>query len=110
MKGIIALWSGSAASIPFGWTLCNGTLGTPDLRNKFIIGAGSTYAPGANSAVSTHTHTANLGSHAHDLVAGVNITAGYDISHITATALVTGTTAANGNLPPYYALCYIMHI
>jgi len=44
MIGIICLWSGSVADIPAGWQLCNGTNSTPDLRNRFVIGAGDTYA------------------------------------------------------------------
>ena len=36
-KGIIALWSGALNTIPTGWALCNGSLGTPDLTNKFIM-------------------------------------------------------------------------
>ena len=46
-SGGIVMWSGSVASIPSGWLLCDGTNGTPDLRNRFIVGAGSTYAVGA---------------------------------------------------------------
>ncbi len=37
--GVIVMWSGSIASIPIGWALCNGTQGTPDLRDRFIVGA-----------------------------------------------------------------------
>lgn len=44
--GGIIMWSGSIASIPAGWALCNGSNGTPDLRGRFIVGAGSTYNPG----------------------------------------------------------------
>lgn len=46
MKGIICLWSGAVIDIPVGWHLCDGTEGTPNLQDKFIIGAGSTYNPG----------------------------------------------------------------
>jgi microcystin-dependent protein len=42
--GGIIMWSGSIAAIPTGWALCDGSNGTVDLRNKFIVGAGSTYA------------------------------------------------------------------
>lgn len=45
--GIIFPWSGSIVSIPTGWAHCNGSGGTVDLRNKFVIGAGTTYAVGA---------------------------------------------------------------
>jgi hypothetical protein len=61
--GGIILWSGSVASIPSGWALCNGSNGTPDLRNRFVVGAGSTYAVdatggSADATLPTHTHTA----------------------------------------------------
>jgi hypothetical protein len=60
--GGIILWSGSIAAIPATWQLCNGTNGTPDLRDRFIVGAGSTYAVNAtggsaNAVVAEHTHT-----------------------------------------------------
>jgi len=62
-SGLIAIWSGSLGSIPSGWVLCNGSNGTPDLRNSFILGAGSTYSVGtvggsADAIVVSHTHTA----------------------------------------------------
>jgi hypothetical protein len=46
MTGMILIWSGTVATIPDGWHLCDGTEGTPDLRNKFIVGAGDSYDPG----------------------------------------------------------------
>jgi microcystin-dependent protein len=62
-SGCILLWSGSIISIPSGWYLCDGTNSTPDLRDRFIVGAGSTYAVNAtggsaNAVVVAHTHTA----------------------------------------------------
>ena len=44
--GGIIMWSGNVSNIPAGWKLCNGSNGTPDLRDRFIIGAGNTYVPG----------------------------------------------------------------
>lgn len=46
MKNIIVLWSGAIVDIPAGWSLCDGSGGRPDLRDRFVIGAGSTYNPG----------------------------------------------------------------
>ena len=76
--GVIVMWYGSVASIPAGWVLCDGTNGTPDLRDRFVVGAGSTYVPavvgGATSATGTtttaadHNHggsTGQAGSHNH---------------------------------------------
>jgi hypothetical protein len=61
--GGIIIWSGSTGSVPAGWLLCDGTNGTPDLRDRFIIGAGNTYAVNAtggtaDAIVVSHTHTA----------------------------------------------------
>lgn len=64
--GIICMWSGSAASIPEGWALCNGSNGTPNLQNRFIVGAGDTYTVGATGGANTVTlTTAQLPAHAH---------------------------------------------
>jgi hypothetical protein len=62
-SGGIIIWSGSSASIPSGWLLCDGSSSTPDLRNRFVVGATSTYAVGAtggsaDAIVVSHTHTA----------------------------------------------------
>ena len=64
--GGIIMWSGTIANIPQGYALCNGSNGTPDLRDKFIIGAGSTYAPAATGGSATVTLLeANLPAHTH---------------------------------------------
>ena len=62
-SGMILLWSGSIGSIPVGYLLCDGTNGTPDLRNRFLVGSGSTYAVNAtggsaDAIVVSHNHTA----------------------------------------------------
>ena len=61
--GMILLWSGSTGSIPSGFYLCNGSNGTPDLRDRFIVGAGGSYTVAqtggsADSIVVSHNHTA----------------------------------------------------
>ncbi len=45
-SGGIIMWSGSIGAIPVGYYLCNGSNGTPDLRDRFVVGSGSTYAVG----------------------------------------------------------------
>ena len=74
VTGMILLWSGAANAIPSGWVLCDGNNSTPDLRNKFVVGAntssGDTTYPGlsvgASGGESTKTlGTANLPSHTH---------------------------------------------
>ncbi len=76
-QGGIIMWSGAIANIPSGWALCNGTNGTPDLRDRFVVGAGSGYAVGDNGGSEanniSHTHgistasndTSANGSHNH---------------------------------------------
>jgi len=65
-RGIVVMWSGSAAAVPSGWLLCNGTAGTPDLRNLFIIGSGGTYGTGATGGAASSTVTSSsTGAHTH---------------------------------------------
>jgi microcystin-dependent protein len=125
--GLIAIWSGSTGSIPTGWVLCNGTNGTPDLRNNFVVGAGSTYAVGAtggsaNAVVVSHTHTITDPGHLHNTTstgsgallnaAASGVTGASTSTTATATTGITinssGVSGTNANLPPYYALAYIM--
>ena len=127
--GGIIMWSGSVANIPGGYALCNGTNGTPDLRDRFVIGAGLSYAVGAlggskDAVVVSHTHAVVDPGHTHSYQRRVAITngefrndlmAGYNLENATTGNSVTGisisssgTSGTNANLPPYYALCYIM--
>jgi hypothetical protein len=62
--GFIGMWSGSAASIPAGWHLCDGTSGTPDLRDRFIVGAGGAYAPAATGGSTSQTPSVTVATHA----------------------------------------------
>lgn len=74
-SGGIILWSGSIVSIPSGWLLCNGTSGTPDLRDRFVVGAGTTYAVGATGGNATITLTeAQLPAHTHTFSATTSTT------------------------------------
>ncbi len=64
--GGIIMWSGSVASIPAGWALCDGTNGTPNLQDKFIVGAGAEYAVGATGGEKLHQLTVlEMPSHTH---------------------------------------------
>lgn len=80
--GGIIMWSGTLAAIPLGWALCNGSSGTPDLRERFIVGAGGDnpsvngstgYNPGNTGGDNTVTLTVNqIPSHNHDGITGVD--------------------------------------
>jgi hypothetical protein len=67
-SGIIAIWSGSIATIPSGWKICDGTLSTPDLRDKFIRGAAAAAGGGGAGGFDTNTHTSG-GVHTHNAIA-----------------------------------------
>jgi len=65
-SGGIIMWSGSVANIPTGWVLCTGGNNTPNLRNRFVVGAGSLYAVGDTGGSSyVALSTANLPAHTH---------------------------------------------
>jgi hypothetical protein len=132
--GMISLWYGSIGSVPTGWYLCDGTNGTPDLRDKFVVGAGSTYSVAAtggstDAIVVSHTHTATSTvtdpGHFHSVNAGATVsnqlTSGGTVNlgstntgtkttgiTVATTNASTGVSGTNANLPPYYALAYVM--
>jgi hypothetical protein len=137
--GLIAMWYGTAETVPTGWQLCNGTNGSPDLRNRFVMGNGSTYTIGqtggsANAVLLTHTHTASTsasGAHTHSIKIGsyggttgaggrtatgdtwTNHSTGGAGSHThthTYSIASSGSSATNANLPPYRALFYIIKV
>jgi microcystin-dependent protein len=131
-SGGIIIWSGSSASIPSGWLLCDGSNSTPDLRNRFVVGATSTYAVGAtggsaDAIVVSHTHSITDPGHVHGVIAhqsgGADLNKNNNfgqtnpanegtentISNTTGITInSTGSSGTNANLPPYFALCYIM--
>jgi len=159
-SGGIIMWSGTIATIPSGWYLCDGTNSTPDLRNKFIIAANADDAGVAKTTVtgtasqSGGTKDGTLGSHSHtfsgsvddkyislidgntsagytdpitinyaeggavseDLTTGrddggnrgIRVTGDIDTNSISGTTNTQGSSLTNTNLPPYYALAFIM--
>lgn len=150
VSGMIMMWSGTIATIPSGWVLCDGTNSTPDLTNKFIVAAdaddggvakttitGSATQTGGttDSIVVSHTHTASVTDPGHTHVIGSNTTSGgvdlggwsgpYMVATgsrccawtsatqsattgISVSNSTTGSSGTNANLPPYYALAFIM--
>jgi hypothetical protein len=145
VTGMIIMWSGTIATIPTGWLLCNGSSSTPDLRDKFIIGASADSGGAAKTNVTasytqtggtkdaivvSHTHTATVtdAGHNHTVVAsnqagqngsisGGGSQAAPGSATLTTSTATTGITVANStegssgtnqNLPPYYALAFIM--
>lgn len=70
-SGGIIMWSGAVTNIPSGWVLCDGSHGTPDLRDRFMIGAGGSYGVGSTGgAVSQSVSTSSVGNHSHGVMTG----------------------------------------
>jgi hypothetical protein len=110
VSGMIILWSGSVASIPSGWALCDGDNGTPDLTDRFVIQVG-THAPGWTGGASSHYHTIQNDTHNHGVVSGyAGIGTGTAFQPITTNDTHNHAETSSNNIPPAYALCYIMKL
>lgn len=114
-QGLIVIWSGRINKIPAGWALCNGENNTPDLTNRFVLGAGWHYSVGNTGGEKEHTLTVDeMPRHTHTQrwTSGPG-GAGGSGGHLIDGREDTGTAGANqphNNMPPYYALAYIMKI
>lgn len=65
-EGAIMMWSGAAHEVPEGWYICDGQNGTPDLRDRFVVGAGDTYQVGETGGEDEVTLTEEeMAAHAH---------------------------------------------
>ena len=61
-RGVVKMWYGEASAVPEGWAICDGTQGTPDLRDSFIIGAGGKYALDARGGAASATPDVSTGT------------------------------------------------
>lgn len=124
-KGTIVIWSGTASNIPEGWALCDGANGTPDLRDKFVLGGGGTHTVSDTGGTETVTLTVDqIPSHNHKVstsgathnntlqtiipVSGI-LDSSTEFYQANAT-VPTGGSQAHNNMPPYYTLCYIIKV
>ena len=138
VTGMIILWYGNTGNVPTGFVLCDGNNSTPDLRDRFVIGAGNSFNAGDTGGNNSLTLTeANLPSHRHFVVSNdlggqnrtnSNVSANNQVRKGTGASNLfegynlasTGSDAASGrssavgsgtpidNKPAYHALCYIM--
>ncbi len=137
--GVIVMWSGSIASIPSGWTLCDGTNGAPNLTDRFVIHAdadsGGANNVGDTGGSSSHTHQTpdhnhqwltNSGKRSYNSSGGTNgFTLGsgggtYVIDIIKGSGAIVSShytsktggadTTSSSNIPKFYALAYIMKL
>lgn len=128
--GLICIWSGS--EVPNGWTLCDGTNGTPDLRGRFVLGESVSHQIGATGGsedvtltvaqMPEHEHVENVGksgvskklvtySGSGGSIAGVYASASdTSIGQIVVKTDRTGSSQPHPNMPPYYVLAYIMYV
>ena len=133
--GGIIMWSGAISAIPTGWSLCDGSNGTPDLRNRFVLGATNDGSDGtypgisvsqtggtADAVVVSHNHSITDNGHTHtqtgggtDDDGGANVPGGTSTGTMNNISTVTtgisinteGVSGTNQNLPPFLALAYI---
>jgi len=122
---LIRLYAGASADIPAGWQLADGTNGAPDMRDKFIVGAGNLYGQGSTGG-STFIAANQLPAHTHQyndkdttyMPATVAVQSGSGTTVVQSLTAGGGdtvrTSAANtpngvAYLPPYYATAYIIN-
>ncbi len=117
-RGAIIMWSGLLSDIPAGWTLCDGTNGTPDLRNRFISSCAPGENPGGSGGSDQHNHWVDLPSG----YTGTGTTTYQDVSAIIPTLTASlashthffdppgGYSNLSSNIPPYYKLAFIMKL
>lgn len=122
-RGVILMWSGTIANIPTGYVLCNGTSGTPNLVDRFIVGANQddggvaktnitgslTYVGGSYG----HIHGFYGDGHDHAMTSylyasGSGSYYSWDQQYSSDMGYSTGYTHTTETLPPYYALALIM--
>lgn len=110
LAGVIVIWRGAIVDIPFGWALCDGNNGTPNLQNQFVVGAGDTYAVDDTGGALFHEHDFTGDGHDHSLPLGAEVDSGFNQARDTTTEPGVGTTDPAQSIPPYYALAYIMKV
>lgn len=118
--GIIAIWSGSSENVPDKWQICDGTNGTPNLKDKFVLGAGTEHTIGETGGEENHILTVEeMPKHYHTMDANASGTSAGQmhgeiiIKSDGATKRASSSVGGNqphNNMPPYYTLCYIMKI
>lgn len=115
-SGVIVLWSGSEESVPDGWVICDGENDTPDLTDRFVVGAGDTYAVDDTGGADAHTHGGgSLEFHMGGTSPNRSSKGTHRVDRSITGALPSfkpdswyGVTGSTDHKPKYYALAYIM--
>ena len=108
-RGAILWWTGSIASIPNTFRLCDGTQFTPDLRDLFIVGSGDTYSVDETGGQLLHGHDFTSDNHTHLLGAGATIQAGVNFTPTVSAEPAVGTSDNFSSLPTFYTLVPVMY-
>lgn len=110
--GMILMWSGTIDTIPGGWQLCDGTNGTPNLCDRFIVCAGNGYDVGSTGGsdsvtltttqMPSHKHSVSVtinsnGEHTHTYYEGRSSGTGYNVSYSNASARSSVNTSSSGS-------------
>jgi hypothetical protein len=117
-RGAIIMWSGLLTNIPSGWALCDGSNGTPDLRDRFIYGVQAGENPGATGGNSAHTHDVDIPAFATGTPShywwggggGIPLGNVPDYDHYHGANPPNTTSTVSSNIPPYYKLAFIMRL
>ncbi len=110
LQGMILMWSGTLDNIPDGWAVCDGSNGTPDLSNRFVIGSAHLSPPHETGGSTTHRHFFITNGHDHEIPGsfGIDLTPGS--KDYWQTAVDTGQTVFENHIPPYYVIAFIMKL
>lgn len=118
--GSIIMYNGKAEEIPSGWAICDGTNGTPNLIDRFILA--STYCGGMGGKSQVTLSVSQLPPHRHKVAkcwydksdnANDRQVVRWDESYDTNSQVWTGETGLGlpiDIMPPYYRLIYIMKV
>lgn len=116
--GGIIQWPRPIVEIPSNYQLCDGTNGTPDMRNQFVIGAGDTYNVNDTGGSLEHDHPFTGDGHVHASQGTVNVAGagpGLAKSELpgeegTMSTAAAGTTGNGDNVPPFHSLFFIQRM
>lgn len=113
--GGIIQWSGAIVDIPTGWQLCDGSNNTPDLRGKFVRGAGPVDPVDELGGTNAHGHSFNDGGHTHArgafmLASGSGSRIAWDADSPSSSTEAAGNTDVKDNRPNFWTLAYIQRM